>query len=91
MQFYECDRHAAKNLALKHLHGGKVRKWSTDFNISDDVHVRAKVVRTDNHRMATEKGHVIGAVTGYVTCQTPILFRSTDNGTRACFRRRFEA
>jgi hypothetical protein len=59
MQFYECDRHAAKNLALKHLHGGKVRKWSTDFNISDDVHVRAKVARTDNHRMATEKGHVV--------------------------------
>jgi hypothetical protein len=51
MQFYECDRHAAKNLVLKHLHGGKVRKWLTDFNISKDV--CAKVAKVDHHRIVT--------------------------------------
>jgi hypothetical protein len=51
MRFYECDRHAAKNLVLKHLHGGKVRKWLTDFNISKDV--CAKVAKVDHHWIVT--------------------------------------
>jgi hypothetical protein len=41
MQFYDCSRKAAKELILKHLHGGKVNKWLSDWNIRDDICARA--------------------------------------------------
>eukprot|EP01050_Picozoa_sp_SAG11_P016376 SAG11_NODE_2229_length_3658_cov_3.278730_3_plen_200_part_00 len=40
MQFYNCSRKAAKQLVIKHLHGGKVRQWLVDWKIADDICAR---------------------------------------------------
>lgn len=40
MQFYNCSRKAAKQLVIKHLHGGKVRQWLVDWKIAEDICAR---------------------------------------------------
>ena len=76
MRFYECDRHAAKNLVLKHLHGGKVRKWLTDFNISKDV--CAKVAKAGHHRIVTSLEKECEEITKFFMDTFPTA------GTRYC-------
>jgi hypothetical protein len=68
-QFYDCSRAAAKQLVLKHLHGGKVGKWLTDWSIRDDICARA--ARDGHSRVVIDLERESAAIADFFVASFP--------------------